>query len=123
LRRHEDERRIAYCDLFPYLPGEINLFVIHPGQRTCWHRHMKQTDRFRVIRGALRIKLWIQASQIWSFVLDAPEQEIVVLPSFWHGYDNETDEDAYLLMYLDQSYNPDDEDRLSEDEVPWQAAA
>jgi hypothetical protein len=27
------------------------------------------------------------------------------------------------LMYLDQTYNPADEDRLSEDEVPWQAAA
>jgi dTDP-4-dehydrorhamnose 3,5-epimerase-like enzyme len=123
VRVHKDERRDAYCDLFPYIPGEINLFVVKPGQRTCWHRHMKQTDRFRVIRGKLRVKLWIQASQVWSFVLDAPEQEIVVLPSFWHGYANETDEDAYLLMYLDQAYNPDDEDRLSEDEVPWQAAA
>jgi dTDP-4-dehydrorhamnose 3,5-epimerase-like enzyme len=123
VRVHKDHRRDAYCNLFPYIPGEINLFVVKPGQRTCWHRHMKQTDRFRVIRGKLRVKLWIQASQIWSFVLDAPEQEIVVLPSFWHGYANETDEDAYLLMYLDQKYNPADEQRLSEDEVPWQAAA
>ena len=119
MRVHRDERRTAYCDLFPYLPGDVNLFIVKPGQRTCWHRHQKQTDRFRVIRGAMQFQYWKEGGYTWTHLLDAPEQELTVIPGFWHGYENIGDEDAYLLMYLDQHWNPDDEERLSEAEHPW----
>lgn len=125
VRIHADERRTAYCDLFD-TPGDVNLFVIQPGQRTCWHRHQKQTDQFRVIRGSLRIG-WIATE--WNgapiplephyITLSDPTETVRIFPTYWHGYENVTDGPAYLLMYLDQKYDPTDEERMSEDVVPW----
>jgi dTDP-4-dehydrorhamnose 3,5-epimerase-like enzyme len=114
---HGDGRRIAYYDLFE-TPGQVNLFVISPGQRTCWHRHQRQTDVFRCIRGAIRVKKF-QTGHVISADLDSPEQAFRVLPGWWHGYECISDEPAYLLMYLDRKYDPTDEERVGEDEWPW----
>lgn len=117
MRIHTDARRDAFCDLFN-TPGDVNLFIVQPGQRTCWHRHGKQTDQFRVLRGSVRIQCfngWMRSDD----TLSSPEQLVVVPPDWWHGYENVGSEPAYLLMYLDQKYDPTDEERLSEEEMPW----
>jgi dTDP-4-dehydrorhamnose 3,5-epimerase-like enzyme len=121
VRVHVDARRTALCDLFQNTPGDLNLFVVKPGQRTCWHRHQKQTDRFRVIKGEMRFKYWKDRDQVWSVDLDTIEQELTILPGFWHGYENVGTGPAYLLMYLDRKFDQSDEQRLSEEEMPWLA--
>jgi len=118
VRVHVDERRTAYCDLFD-TPGDVNLFIVNPGQRTCWHRHQKQTDEFIVIRGKVRFGFYIDGLPPSYGVLDNPEESYYAFPNVWHGYENIGDEPAYLLMYLSRPYDPTDEERMSEDEVPW----
>jgi quercetin dioxygenase-like cupin family protein len=117
VRVHSDERRTAYCDLFD-TPGDVNLFIVKPGQRTCWHRHCRQTDQFRVIRGTIRIGVLEERGPRYLDVSD-PGELLWVEPGHWHGYENPTTEDAYLLMYLDRKYDPTDEERMSEAELPW----
>jgi quercetin dioxygenase-like cupin family protein len=118
VRYHEDERRQAYCDLFD-TPGDVNLFVVKPGRRTCWHRHRWQTDEFRVIRGTLLMQRSRGGNDRVAHTLDNPRQRLTVFPGEWHGYENIGTEDAYLLMYLSRNYDPTDEERMSEDEMPW----
>jgi dTDP-4-dehydrorhamnose 3,5-epimerase-like enzyme len=119
LRIHTDERRSAFCDLFDQPDGDTNLFIVHPGQRTCWHRHHRQTDQFRCIRG----RVWVQTVGVdgdrTSHLLEDVGQRLAVHPGLWHGYENVGTEPAYLLMWLDQKYDPSDEQRLSEAEMPW----
>jgi dTDP-4-dehydrorhamnose 3,5-epimerase-like enzyme len=117
LRYHEDERRQAFCDLFD-TPGDVNLFIVKPGQRTCWHGHRKQRDQFRCIRGSILVQTIFGTTRT-QHLLDAPAKHVVVFPGVWHGYENVGTEDAYLLMYLSRKYDPTDEERMSEDEMPW----
>lgn len=118
VRTHRDERRTAYCDLFD-TPGDVNLFVVNPGQRTCWHRHARQTDQFRVISGSIRFGMFEEFKPHQYHVLSKPDWMVTVPPGTWHGYENIGHEPAYLLMYLSQKYDPTDEERLSEADVPW----
>lgn len=116
---HEDARRKAYCDLFSTPTGDVNLFIINPGQRTAWHRHKRQTDEFRVLRGAIRFGV-VDTQGIHSYhVLAKPDWMVKVPPYCWHGYENLGNEPAWLLMYLDQKYSPDDEERTTEEEITW----
>lgn len=119
MRVHSDERRTAYCDLFD-TPGDVNLFIVNPGQRTAWHRHQKQTDQFRVLRGTIRFGVTggPYPAPIYE-TLDGPERAICVMPLIWHGYENIGTGPAHLLMYLDRKYDPSDEERMSEAEMPW----
>ena len=127
MRVHVDERRAAYCALFDEagLPGDINVFKINKGAITCWHRHQKQTDRFFVVKGRILFQhfkygqedresemLTDRGDPIW----DAPCR---IPPGYWHGY--EALEDSILIMYLDQKYDPSDEERATPEELgqPW----
>lgn len=97
----------------------MNLFVVNPGQRTCWHRHQRQTDQFRVLKGKVRFGMFEEFKPHQYHILSRPSWMVTVAPGIWHGYENIGEEPAYLLMYLDQKYDPDDEEKLSEDDAPW----
>lgn len=117
LRKHKDERATRYCDLFN-TPGDINLFVVEPGQRTCWHRHQKQTDQFRVMRGRVLLQKFLDFD-VEAKVLKGPDEIFEVPAGWWHGYENIGQWPAFLLMYLDQKYDPTDEETMDEWEEPW----
>jgi dTDP-4-dehydrorhamnose 3,5-epimerase-like enzyme len=53
------------------------------------------------------------------YTFDRPDWRFPVEHGTWHGYQNVGDEPAYLLMYCSQKYDPSDEERMSEAEVPW----
>jgi dTDP-4-dehydrorhamnose 3,5-epimerase-like enzyme len=119
LRVHEDSRRTAWCDLFPELPGDLNIFAVRPGARTCWHRHQRQADHFRVLSGAIRFGRWRDPRQVWYHTFDSPEVGFYVEPGWWHGYECVSEIPAVLIMYLDQKFDPSDEERCGEEEVQW----
>ena len=118
MRIHCDKRRDAYCDLFDTPDGDVNVFYIKPGERTCWHRHQRQTDQFRVLRGEITIGM-IEDGVHKYYTYNSPRWLLTVPPGTWHGYENAGKGEAILLMYLDQKYDPDDEERS--DEIPWEA--
>jgi dTDP-4-dehydrorhamnose 3,5-epimerase len=100
----------------------VNLFIVQPGQRTCWHRHERQTDQFRVIKGKIRFGLIKNGMHSYYTYANQPGWKMTVEPGVWHGYENVGTEPAYLLMYLDQKYDPSDEERMTEEFCPWSPA-
>ena len=120
MRVHEDGRRAAYCDLFHRTPGDVNLFVVNPGQRTCWHRHQKQIDQFRVIKGTVTFgRIDPDGAHYYTTLSALTQGMVTVYEGSWHGYENVGAEPAYVLMYLSQKYDPSDEERVSDEVVPW----
>lgn len=119
MRVHRDDRRDAYCDVFAGagLPGDVNVFRLHAGAKTFWHRHQRQIDRFFCAAGRVLVRVWREGIG-WTEDLDIGDSMIVV-PGWWHGY--EALEDSILVMYLDQHYDPADEERATAEElgVPW----
>lgn len=118
MRVHTDERRTAYCAVFYEQAGDTNVFIVKPGQRTCWHRHQQQTDQFLVAAGSMRFGL-IEPGDKPEFFDMPPSSYLRVDPNTWHGYENTGPTDAILVMYLSRPYDPSDEERMSEAEIPW----
>lgn len=115
MRVHADSRRVAYCDLFPEgTPGgDVNVFVFNEGARTYWHRHQRQTDRFFVAKGLLAVSTTRGPGlPVTEHVLREGET-LVIRPGLWHGYECLLHE-TVLVMYLDQKYDPTDEERMDE---------
>jgi quercetin dioxygenase-like cupin family protein len=120
LRVHVDERRTAYCDVFRRTHGDVNLFIVNPGQRTCWHRHQKQTDEFRVLRGEVLFqRIDAGGRRGCLYLSNVTTGSLTIPPGEWHGYECTSEEPAWILMYLDQPYDPADEEEMSEDVMPW----
>ena len=121
MRVHIDERRAAYCALFDDagLPGDINVFKINKGAITCWHRHQKQTDRFFVVQGSLLLQAIYPDGVRDKLLLHSQLSGTKIRPDVWHGY--EALEDTILVMYLDQKYDPSDEERATPEDLgqPW----
>jgi dTDP-4-dehydrorhamnose 3,5-epimerase-like enzyme len=121
LRVHTDERRTAYIDLFGEPKTDTNLFVVKPLQANGWHLHRNQDDVFVVLRGAMRFCWWREGGSPLYRTLTGPEDGMIYIPrDCWHGYVNPSDTDeAWLLMQLNQKYNPEDEFKRPLDDVPW----
>jgi quercetin dioxygenase-like cupin family protein len=115
MRVHADHRRIAYCDLFPEgTPGgDVNVFVFNEGARTFWHRHQYQTDRFFVAKGLLSVRTSLGPGQPSTDHYLSDGDSLTILPGLYHGYECLMHE-TVLVMYLDQHYDPSDEERLEE---------
>lgn len=107
MRVHADHRRTAWCDLFPTLPGDLNVFSIKKGQATYWHRHQHQTDRFFVARGAVRFQWWNGDSR-YGMTLYPGDEPVTIPAGYWHGY--KALEPSLVVMYLDQKFSPADEE-------------
>jgi dTDP-4-dehydrorhamnose 3,5-epimerase-like enzyme len=52
-------------------------------------------------------------------------KELIIRRSWWHGYQNIGTEEALVLTWITQPYNPDDEERLSPDavDISWERVA
>lgn len=124
IRYHEDERARRFCDLFDGTPGDVNLFVLQPGQVSAWHRHRFQVDQFMVISGKIRFGRVAndgtpEFDEIES-VASGQFSTLTVDPGVWHGYQNVGDTPAMLLMYLSHKYEDGwDEERRTLEEMPW----
>ena len=116
MRVHTDHRRKAICDIFgDATPGDINVFVGHLGSVTCWHKHNRQTDRFFVLSGRLRVRWW-KGSVFHQSILTPDDPAIEIAPGWWHGYAYE-EEGTTVLHYADHKYDELDEIRSSETET------
>lgn len=125
MRYHEDERASRYCDLFWGLPGDVNLFLLKPGQISAWHRHMFQTDQFVLVNGSVRFGVCPEGNtpkfkEMGGFDLIKGGSRVIIAPGVWHGYQNTGKDEALLLMYLSHKYEDGwDEERRTLEEMPW----
>lgn len=129
LRFHEDDRGIRYCDIFPVEKGDVNVTFVYPGSLCAWHRHQHQDDYQICIQGSLKFGFcdkpskdggtvqWVSAS-----ARSTKDGALFIPRGVWHGYYNFTNEVAVVLYWLTSKYNPQDEERMSVEEMgfDWQ---
>jgi len=132
LRFHEDDRGIRYCDIFPLEQGDVNITLLYPGALSAWHRHQLQDDYQLCVHGSLKFGLCDKpASQggavqwVYSSLRSAKDGALFIPRGIWHGYYNFGNEVAIVLYWLTSKYNPDDEERMTVEEMgfSWERRA
>jgi len=120
LRFHEDDRGVRYCDIFPIEKGDVNVTVVHPGALSAWHRHQFQDDYQICIHGSLKFGFCDKPAKeggtvnwVYSSERSAKDGALFVPRGVWHGYYNFTNEIAMVLYWLTSKYNPNDEERMT----------
>jgi len=118
-----DGRRLGLFDIFAdATPGQVNLVRLHAGQRCGWHRHQRQTDRYFCVSGVVTVGITDpEGICTWTTLHAYVPLVIVVPPNHWHGYASVGGE-AVVLQYLNQKYNPDDEERHPDPALMWAQA-
>ena len=117
---HEDERRRAYYDLVPDLPGQIGITDMPAGVIAGMHMHKKQTDYFMVAKGRVLFRLATEDGSEERVVLSpSSRQTLIIKPGTWHGY--KAIEPSILVFYVNKKYNPEDEFRRKTTADKWQA--
>lgn len=116
MKIHSDDRRVAWLEVFggSNMPGDLSVTWVHPGAICAWHRHERQDDWMLVVQGTLKVGLW-KPSLLpqWQTLTPFHPVPLVIPAGSWHGYQNIGSEDALLVTYITQHYDPEDEHRLS----------
>jgi len=127
LKRMPDERgsfgevfRRDWTDLLGEdVAVQANLSTTYPGIIRAWHRHLRgQTDYFVVLKGAIKICVYDdKTGELDEFVSSSQAPQIVRVPGhFWHGFKALGDEQAMLLYFTTNLYDPANTD---EERRPW----
>jgi len=98
---------------------QANLSISYPGIVRAWHRHLKgQTDYFIVLKGALKICAYDEASgELDEIVSTGYDPQIVKIPgTYWHGFNVIGNEPAWLLYFINKLY---DYEKPDEERRPW----
>ncbi len=115
LEKKEDERGWL-VELFKgslldnKIKGQIYSFSINPGAKRGNHYHKRKTEWFSILEG--RCKLTLQRDEDKEeIILDAEDPLLVkVLPNVRHTFENNAEEKAIIIAYIDEEFNPDDAD-------------
>ena len=101
--------------------GQINFSMQYPGVTKAWHRHKLQTDYWVCLIGNLKVGVYREEdNQAWQIVTGEKRPGILIIPpTLWHGATVVGPENAGLLYYVTQSYDPvcPDEERRAASSV------
>jgi len=96
--------------------GQVSFSTTVPGVIRGNHFHTRKAERFAVIKGKARIDLRrIGTDKVNSFELDGSEPSFVDMPVwFTHNITNIGDEELYTIFWINEHFNPDDQDTFFE---------
>ncbi|MCW4010290.1 MAG: dTDP-4-dehydrorhamnose 3,5-epimerase family protein [Candidatus Bathyarchaeota archaeon] len=103
--------------------AQANLSTTYPGTIRAWHRHLRgQVDYFLVVKGALKICVFDDETEELDEIISTGQNlQLVRVPGkFWHGFKAIGDEQALLVYFTTNLYdpaNPDEERRLWNDKT------
>lgn len=123
MRIHQDDRGFRYCDIFDDMTeGDINITVLYPGELTAWHRHQNQDDHMFVVKGALKVGACPEPDVDieWCYLSERGHHILHIPAGVWHGTYNFTNEEAILIYFITQKYDPSDEERAPTDPGLWE---
>lgn len=98
---------------------QANFSISYPDMIRAWHRHLKgQVDYFIVIKGALKICVFDDASQgLAEIVSTGDNLQIVKVPGhYWHGFKVIGNDPGWLLYFVNKTYDYEEPD---EERRPW----
>lgn len=88
--------------------GQVSFNVIKPGETKGGHYHFRKTERFFIIKGEVLAKL--DGLNGRKDVRLTVGDYIDIAPLVKHSFINVGQDDAYMIIYCDEPYSPDDAD-------------
>jgi UDP-2-acetamido-2,6-beta-L-arabino-hexul-4-ose reductase len=116
LEKHEDKRgwliEILRKDRISEDIALIHFSVSKPGAVRGNHYHNRKVEWFCVVRGLAQLLLEDMSSGKKSYtVLSGEEPQLVkILPGFGHAIKNIGEDNMYLMIAVNEVFNPDDSD-------------
>ena len=107
--------------------GEAYFSTLQPGKIKPWKRHNRMTLNLVVHIGMIRFVLYDERSDSPSnkafaeIVLGNPGHyaRLTVPPGIWMAFQGVAEQTSWLLNVADLQHDPDEADRLSLDEIPY----
>lgn len=92
--------------------GQILVTTAHPNIIKGDHYHKRKTEWYCVLKGQMKLVLKdTKTEELKEFILsDKKLQTIKISPGISHGFKNIGDEMLYVLVYIDEPFNPKDPD-------------
>lgn len=101
--------------------GQVHLSTVHPGAIKAWRRHKQRTDVLACVRGTVRLGLFDPRPTSKTFeqvneLFIGPENplRVTIPPRVWFGLKGVGTEEAIVVVWTDEAYNP-----LAPDEERW----
>lgn len=96
--------------------GQINVSYSYPGTIRAFHRHQKQWDIWYVVKGQLEIAVVTPNGKLRLIYMGEGDNPLPIAPQYWHGFRVLGNEEAILLYYVTDKYDPDNPD---EERAEW----
>ena len=116
LVQHADTRGVFIETIKLGIGGQVSFSTTVPGSTRGNHYHSRKIERFTVIKGKARIQLRkIGTDEVLNFDLDGTEPGYVDIPIWYtHNITNSGCEELYTQFWINEWYNPEDEDTFLE---------
>lgn len=123
----KDARGRGNYNIFPDISsGQINLSYSYPGTIRAFHRHLNQWDNWTVVKGNIEVALYYSDRYLLDagdtnlelYYLAEGDSPLAIPPSVWHGFRVLGQEEAILLYYVTNKYDPSNPD---EERASWDA--
>ena len=116
LVKHADYRGLFVETIKLGVGGQVSFSTTVPGITRGNHYHTRKIERFTVIKGKARIQLRkIGTNEVLNFELDGENPAYVDMPIWYtHNITNVGNDDLYTQFWINEWYNPEDEDTYFE---------
>jgi UDP-2-acetamido-2,6-beta-L-arabino-hexul-4-ose reductase len=116
LTQHADTRGVFVETIKLEVGGQVSFSTTLPSVTRGNHFHIRKIERFAVIKGQARIQLRkVGADEVLNFDLDGREPGYVDMPVwFTHNITNIGEEDLYTIFWINEWYDPEDDDTFFE---------
>ena len=99
--------------------GQIFISTVKQGKVKGNHYHKRKKEWYCTIRGSVTVHL-LDVESGEKQTIDLSEEEPTLLqinPGVSHAITNKGNEEAWILVYISESFNPDDPDTFSKEVV------
>ncbi|BDY13532.1 polysaccharide biosynthesis C-terminal domain-containing protein [Hydrogenimonas cancrithermarum] len=112
LQGHEDERGTFYEFLKTIDSGQFSVSTTAPGITRGNHYHNTKNEKFLVVKGKASIKLrQIHSDEIIEYRASDEKMEVFeMIPGYTHDITNIGDEEMILLIWANETYDPENPD-------------
>jgi UDP-2-acetamido-2,6-beta-L-arabino-hexul-4-ose reductase len=95
--------------------GQIFITTVKPGKVKGNHYHKRKKEWYCVLSGKVAVHFVdVSTKEKKKVVLDSKEPELLeIRPGISHAITNEGEEEAVIIAYISESFNPEDPDTFT----------
>ena len=99
--------------------GQIFISTVNPGQVKGNHYHKRKKEWYTIVRGSITVHLLdVESGEKQELDMSADEPSVLQInPGVSHAITNNRDEEAWIIAYISESFNPEDPDTFTHELV------